>query len=208
MQPPNETDQNKKRSINLGQKLLPESLSLLPPKLGLTELLRYREGILVRQILNSNTFFHGKVGFFELVMRKIYEIGGETLSECDYLHTAYNLPKAKSPPRLILMPNVKSEDELNDFVAKSLRHKSRSPVWLIANPSSIEKHLLSRFHNFFIASNNPKETEYLQSIFSLPKVTFDLLLSNERESVFITDFEPLINRSYFPIAFARLDGFD
>jgi len=84
------------------------------------------------------------------------------------------------PAQLVLLPNAKSKEALNDFVAQSLRQKSKAPVWLFANPSSIYRHLLLGFHNIFMTSNNPDKIKPLQNVFSLPKVTVELLLSNEK----------------------------
>lgn len=193
-----------KLSVNLGPKQ-EEQASSLPLKQTLKELLSYKDGILAKQLLHSNTFFQGKIGFHELIIKNIFEAVGTPIKEIDYFHAAQNLPRERKPERLILLPNVKSEEALNDFVAQSLRHKSKVPVWLVANPSSVYKHLLLGFHNFFIASNNPDEIKYLQNVFSLPKVTIDLLLSNEREAVFITDYEPVINKSGLPIAIVRIE---
>jgi hypothetical protein len=197
-----------KRSINLGKKMESEGASLLPSRLTLTELLQYKDCMLAKHISKTNTFFHGKVGFHEMVMRKVFAVMGESSKSIEYLHTAQNLPRENKPARLILLPTVKSKETLNDFVAQSLRHKSQSAVWLVANPSSVHKHLLLCFHNFFIASNNPDELKHLQNVFSLPKLTADLLLSNEREAVFITDFEPVVNSAYLPIAIVRLESFE
>lgn len=197
-----------KRSVNLGKKMEIESTSLLPPRPTLTELLKHNNCMLARHIFKTNTFFHGKVGFHELVMRKVFAVMGEPAKSLEYLHTVQNLPRESKPERLILLPAVKSEEALNDFVAQSLRHKSQPAVWLVANPSSVHKHLLLYFHNFFIASNNPDELKHLQNVFSLPKLTADLLLSNEREAVFITDFEPVVNSAYLPIAIVRLESFE
>jgi hypothetical protein len=198
-----------KKSVILGQKLTePETVSILPSKLSLTELLQYQGGIIAKQILTSNTFFHGKVGFYEFVMRRVFAATGKKHQEIKYLFTIQNLPRENKPAQLILLPNVKSEEALNDLVAQSLRHKSKAPVWLVANPASIHRHLLLGFHNFFITSNNPDEIKHLQNVFSLPKITVDLLLSNEKEAVFITDFEIVVKNAYPPIAIVRIDKFD
>jgi hypothetical protein len=203
------TNNNIKKSVHLGQRMAePDPVSVLPLKLSLTGLLEYHDCAIAKHLLNTNTFFHGKVGFYEIIMRKIYSVMGEKTHEINYLHTIQNLPKENKLPQLPLLPNVKSEEALNDFVAQSLRHKSKAPVWLVANPLSVYKHLLLGFHNFFIASNNPDEIKYLQDVFSLPKVMVDLLLSNERESIFITDFEPVVNKAYLPIAIVRLERLD
>ena len=201
------TDIKKSKSVRLGRKLkAPEPNPILPSKMGLTELFAYRNSSIAKQILISNTFFHGKVGYFQHVMRKIYELAEIYIEDITFLHTAQNLPKEKKPEQLILLPNVKSEEDLNDFVARSLRHKSEAPTWLVANPSTIYKHLLLGFNNFFIASNNSEEIEYLQNVLSFPKTTIDFLL--EGETIFITDFELVVNKAYEPIAIIRIVSFD
>lgn len=174
-------------------------------RLSLTELLKYKEGIIGQYLLRTNTLFHGKIGFYEPIIRRILALEGNLTKDIEYIHTAQNLPREKIRPRLILLPNVTTEDDVNDFVARSLRNKLKLPIWLVATPYSIRKHLLLGFHNFFIASNSEDEINYLQSVFSLPKRTVGLLLSNEREAVFVSDFEPIVNRENLPIAIVRLE---
>lgn len=195
-----------KSTVNLGEKQVDfDETPKIPSRLTLSQLLSYQNGIIGQYILNSNTLFHGKVGFYELIIRRILSLEGKSTRDLEYVNTAQNLPRERMRERLILLPNVTTEDDVNDFVARSLRHKLRIPVWLVATPYSIRKHLLLGFHNFFITSNNNEEINYLQSVFSLPKRTVDLLLSNEREAVFISDFEPIINKVNLPIAIVRLE---
>ena len=61
---------HKKRSVRLGQRQTElEPRSILPPKMCLTELLEYHNSQIAKYLLNSNTFFQGKVGFYRLIMR-------------------------------------------------------------------------------------------------------------------------------------------
>ena len=193
-------------TVDLGEQQTDSAeTSRIPSRLTLTELLEYQTGIIGQYLLRTNTLFHGKVGFYELIIRRILSLEGKSTKDIEYVYTAQHLPRERVRERLILLPNVTTEDDVNDFVARSLRHKLRMPVWLVATPSSIRKHLLLGFHSFFIASNSVNEIDYLQNVFSLPKRTVELLTNNEREAVFVSDLESIVNNEHLPIAIVRLE---
>lgn len=180
------------------------SVSPLPETSSLSGLLKTQGLKLNQYILNSNTFIQGKVGLYELLIRMIYKIGAVRNKNITYLSTASELRSITRLPRLILLPKVKSEESLNDFVAQSLRNKTGAPVWLIANPLSVYKHLLLGFKNFFIASQREDEISYLKIVLNIPH-EFEILLSkNETGIIFITDFHASQNDTLSPTTVVRI----
>lgn len=179
----------------------------LPQSLKISDLRNFDESYdLAQVLLESNTFFHGKVGFYEKLIKKIFETAGRKSESLDYLFTVRSLQRKELPTPLLLLPKVKSEEVLNDFVAQCLRHRSNRPVWLVVQPLSIYKHLLLGFHNFFIISNNKEEIDYLKNVLNFDEQTYELLIFNNVVPIFITDYEPIVNRTKGQIVSFLLEG--
>lgn len=65
----------------------------------------------------------------------------------------------------MLIPAAKNKEDLNQLVASAL--ELDRPVWLVALPSQIEKHLLLSFGCFFIAPHSSAEILWLTDIISI-----------------------------------------
>lgn len=149
---------------------------------------------LIQHLLQSNTFFQGKIGFYKHILSKIYQSAGINPQSVKYISREEELGKgnrSEQPPleRITLLPIVESEDALNRLVAVALR-KVR-PVWVVAPLFSIQKHLLIAFSNFFVAGT-AEELKTLSDIFQLEVDDLDLSkYSLGTQGVLITDFEGL-----------------
>ncbi len=148
----------------------------------------------INYILQSNTFFHGRIGFYRYIIDKIRELSGILADEKDYIHTQKGLNSVGAPPDqkqkpLILLPITETDDAFNSLVANSFE-KSQF-VWLIAPPAVLRSHLLVAFNNFFLSSSTSSELEHLQSIFRLSDATIEMLDDGTYKGIVVTDYKPL-----------------
>lgn len=121
-------------------------------------------------LLESNIFIFGKVGFFDLIQKALSKILQKKKKESTIL--ARNLSDLQSAKEaesqvapVFLVPAAKNKEDLNQLVATAIELKR--PVWLVALPSQIEKHLLLSFRCFFIAPHSAGEVASLAEITSL-----------------------------------------
>ena len=152
----------------------------------------------VDYLLKSNTFFHGKIGFYKHLIDKLSEAKEIPLNEDSYIHTqdgldAIKLPAQNSHP-LVLMPITESNNAFNTLVAKSL--DKSFPLWLIAHPLTIHSHLLVAFHNFCIASSSRVELEHFQYIFRLSDSTVEMLENGTYKGIIVTDYRHLVPKTH------------
>ena len=154
---------------------------------------------LLDYLINTHTFFYGKVGFYERIIRKIREAASLT-QPVTYIHTSAELPKRKTGDPLathqplILLPTVDSDLILNTLLAKALSYLPA--VWLVGQPSSIQQHLLLGFHNFFITNTHETETNALQKVIRLPNSIVGALTKQiDPYTLFVTDFEPILQEA-------------
>lgn len=118
----------------------------------------------------ANIFIFGKVGFFDLIQKNLvkYTRGKKKkviLPIRNYAELQSIDKDVEQNAPLLLIPTTKSKDDLNGLVTAAL--ETKHPVWLVALPSQIEKHLLILFNFFFIAPHSSK-----REISSLTEVTF------------------------------------
>lgn len=148
----------------------------------------------VDYLLNSNTFFHGKIGFYSTIIKKIGGVRNFSPGEDVYIRTIENLTTADASKKpLIVMPITESQDAFNNLVAKSFT--KTIPLWLIAHPLTTHPHLLIAFHNFFIAGSTNAELEHLQHIFKLSDSTMRMLESGAYKGIIITDYKPFVDKT-------------
>jgi hypothetical protein len=153
----------------------------------------------VNYILQSNTFFHGKIGFYRYIIEKISELSGILIDEKDYIHTAKSLktielPTTQKQKPIVLMPITETDDAFNSLVARSFE-QSRF-IWLIAPPVVLHSHLLVAFNNFFLSSSTTSELEHLQSIFRLSNSTVKMLDDGTYKGIVVTDYKPLVTKAH------------
>lgn len=183
--PPESLEANWPKILNDGDDLVTDFDSLLS------------DSNLVDYLLKSNTFFHGKIGFYKRIIDRIREDRNRSLrNESRYIHTLdalHNLDQKTQNSPLILLPIVESSDAFNLLVAKSFERSQ--PIWLIANPRTVHPHLLVAFQNFFITSSTKAELEYLQHVFQLPKSTTEMLEAGAYKAIVVTDYEPFVSKA-------------
>jgi hypothetical protein len=147
----------------------------------------------------NHTFIHAKVGFYQTILQHIYPVLDENNNaRVTYIHNKvsfikYLLEQELSPlPAtipLVLLPTEKNDELVNAFVSEAL--DSNQIIWLIAHPKSIRKHLLTPFHNFFIASSSNEDIAYVRDIINISEADKRLLTSETRRgSLFATDYYP------------------
>lgn len=149
---------------------------------------------LINYLLKTNTFFHGKIGFYQHIIDKIYKDQTSMVSTDNAICTIDQLQNIDLPAQnqhpLILMPIVESNDAFNYLIAKGFENSL--PIWLIAHPLTIHSHLLVAFHNFFIASSTNAEIEHLQQFFQLSPSTVQMLRKGTFKAILVTDYKPLV----------------
>lgn len=170
-------------------------------------------GALVHYLLHTNTFFHGKIGFYKQLLARIHQAAGIDPTTITYLQREEDLAQRKdanlqSLERINLMPIVESEDALNRLVALALRKVK--PVWLIAPLFAVKQHLLIAFSNFFV-SGTPDELHVLQDIFQLEVKSLENIAKASRTNEwFISDYqaageaEKTNNITVIPLEFPEL----
>lgn len=114
---------------------------------------------LVNSLLESNTFFHAKLGFHE----KIYTPLIANSTDYKIIHTLKQFPKTTSYDRLVIIPRTASSSELNSLIAKALNIEI--PIWLIAPFPLISSSILLNFQNFFITFHKKSDFEEMLSLF-------------------------------------------
>jgi len=141
-------------------------------------------------ILKSNVFIFGKVGFFDriikalsnlykevsgkdiktfrtntdlgrLVRRKKGQVTAEETEQENEIETSEDFT---SP--IILFPTSDSDEGLNQLLAKALEKKR--PIWVVALPSQIKRHLLLSFNCFFLATGLPADRNEDMKTIQLP----------------------------------------
>lgn len=151
----------------------------------------------INYVLKSNSFFHGKIGFYSHIIKKIGSVRNLSFGENTYIRTIEKLKTAEVSRRnqkpLIVMPITESQDAFNNLVAKSFIRSI--PLWLIAHPLTTHPHLLIAFHNFFIAGSTSAELEHLQHIFKLSDSTLRMLESGAYKGILITDYKPFVDKT-------------
>jgi hypothetical protein len=164
---------------------------------------------LIDHLLKSNTFFHAKIGFHNLIMDQVHAATG--IYKPEYIHTEANFPRSsrnKTLPvdRITVLPIVESKEALNKLVARSF--SKAKAVWLIAPPASIQAHLLLAFSNFFISAATREDLAPFIELFQFDDSMQDVL-SGPKSSIalFVTDYKPLTQESRpASIAVIRLEG--
>lgn len=168
---------------------------------------------LIDYLLRTNTFFHGKVGFYHHVMRHILGIAGLPFEEPTNVYDVEQLKtKAKesaSPAdRLTLLLLMESTEQMNKAIKTALGQTD--VLWLVAPLSSVQKQFLLPFKNFFIDSGSEEELRPLRDIFRLPMDAYRVLTdTTQSNAVFVTTYQPILERlAVTPIALIRIIGFD
>lgn len=127
----------------------------------------------------KNILILGKVGFFDLILtelKKSYQ--DKTGNKPTIISTEKELDKLIEKEKdvklpIILVPAVDSQNGLNRLLTRALALKA--PVWLVALPSQIHKHLLLSFNWFFISSSTPREIAVLANITPIANEDVDKL---------------------------------
>ncbi|PWH14135.1 MAG: hypothetical protein DDG60_08695 [Anaerolineae bacterium] len=129
-------------------------------------------------LFRSNIFIFGRIGFFDLIQKSLTRFMRRRKQSVWVVQNLVDLKKVEEDKALempiLLLPATKSREDLNNLITAAL--DTRRPVWLVALPSQIEKHLLLLFHCFFIPSACSR-----QEVSSLTEVTF--LLPQDIEEI-------------------------
>jgi hypothetical protein len=158
-----------------------------------------RDTKLIKYLCNSHTFIHAKVGFYQTILNYIYPGFDESnKSQILYIHNKQSLRSAVQKTNnilfsernpLILLPMEKNDEMVNAFVSDAL--DSDQIIWLIAHPKTIRRHLLTPFHNFFLASSSVDEISYVREIINISEADKRHLTSETRKgALFATDCYP------------------
>ncbi len=155
----------------------------------------------VEHLLASHVFFHGKIGFFETLLEKI-QSAAEKLNvqkkEFVTVHKIQGIRGNENKSRVILIPQVKSSEEVNSLVASAFsKNKGYRAVWLVAQPGVVENHLLINFKNFFISYSLEEDIKHFRSLLSLPESLFSQLVDSTKKEInnellLVTNYEPLV----------------
>lgn len=148
-------------------KSLAESGPQLKKIYQLSEVLK--DSAVQAHLAEANIFIFGKVGFFDLIQKSLVKYMRRKKKKVLLVRNFAELQSIEGSIEqyipLFLVPTAKNRDDLNSLVTAAL--ETRHPVWLVALPSQIEKHLLILFNFFFIAPHSSK-----REILSLTEVTF------------------------------------
>jgi hypothetical protein len=160
-------------------------------------------------LLNSNVFIFGKIGFFDLIISALSNIHKESRGKAIKLiktekemitysrsrkHNKMNSRMEKElrqEPRdnlspIIIFPTADSDESLNQFLAAAFTLKN--PLWVVALPSQLKRHLLLSFNCFFLTQGADEDFDVLSGI--TPAINDDLNKlkeSTEIRAIFISD---------------------
>lgn len=155
----------------------------------------------IAHLLSSHVFFHGKIGFFETLLDKIHAVAKKSnvqKNDCAIVHKIQGFRGNENKSRVILIPQVKSSEEVNGLVASAFsKNKGNKAVWLVAQPGVVQNHLLLNFKNFFISYGLEEEIKHFRSLLSLPDSLFSQLIDSTKKEInndllFVTNYEPLV----------------
>jgi hypothetical protein len=144
-------------------------------------------------ICSYNVFISAKVGFFSPVLKQLADSAALSGATPVFIKRHEDIESLQVPAvdhkrLVVILPSVGSTAV---FISDLIHIMAAGyTVWVIAHPSSIEKHLLGVFHTFFIAFGTREEIKIFRDILPLNESHFDLLSKESiayPASLFVTD---------------------
>lgn len=145
------------------------------PRYSLLDILRNAQ---VKPILRKgNIFVFGKVGFYDAVYQTMISVYYRRGEKPPLVRTESDLQQVihseKNSLPIILIPAAKNQETINQLIASAL--EVRTPVWLVALPSKVEKQLLVAFDCFFIAAGSEEDGRAIADISSFTQDDYERL---------------------------------